>query len=111
MGTDEYGSTLDVIQPGGQLATARVQLSNASVFRNVVENETYYIVGDAQSVTFVMVSLVTWCHYPSMANDIRLELYNANGKRDTVLPSKFVRTRIPTPYQRIRSYRSLERKR
>ena len=27
-----------------------------------MESETYYILGDAQSVTFVIVSLVTWYH-------------------------------------------------
>ncbi|CCA75115.1 hypothetical protein PIIN_09099 [Serendipita indica DSM 11827] len=63
MGTDEYNSTKDTIRPGGQLVTAPVQLIKAgSPFTNATEDEMYYILGDTQSVTFMMISFVTWCH-------------------------------------------------
>ncbi|CAG7851145.1 SubName: Full=Uncharacterized protein {ECO:0000313/EMBL:CCA73739.1} [Serendipita indica DSM 11827] len=63
MGTDEYNSTKDTIRPGGQLVTAPVQLIKAgSPFTNATEDEMYYVLGDTQSVTFMMISFVTWCN-------------------------------------------------
>ena len=62
MGTNEYNSTKDTIRPGGQLVTAIVQLNDTKYFTNSTRDETYYVLGDVQSVTYMMISLVTWCH-------------------------------------------------
>ncbi|CCA75192.1 hypothetical protein PIIN_09176 [Serendipita indica DSM 11827] len=62
MGTDEYNSTMDTIRPGGQLVTAEVKLTDPKWYRGSTKDETYYVLGDVQSVTFIMISFVNWCH-------------------------------------------------
>ena len=62
MGTNEYNSTKDTIRPGGQLVTAEVKLDDTKWYTNSIQNETYYVLGDNQSVLFIMISLVNWCH-------------------------------------------------
>ncbi|CAG7851149.1 SubName: Full=Uncharacterized protein {ECO:0000313/EMBL:CCA75192.1} [Serendipita indica DSM 11827] len=81
MGTDEYNSTMDTIRPGGQLVTAEVKLTDPKWYRGSTKDETYYVLGDVQSVTFIMISFA--------------------GERDPVLPSQLVRTRLHTLQQYI----------
>jgi hypothetical protein len=59
-GSDEYGAALDGLRPGGQLAT--IPLKTQTQYYNVTDGETYYLIGDRDSVLFMMISLVTSCH-------------------------------------------------
>ncbi|KIM27319.1 hypothetical protein M408DRAFT_24545 [Serendipita vermifera MAFF 305830] len=55
-GGEEYtSSTLDVLRPGGPLVTV-------SVTPNPSTNEVYQLVGDRDSVMFMISDLVDWCH-------------------------------------------------
>jgi hypothetical protein len=58
-GSDEYGAALDALRPGGQLAT--IPLQTQTQYYNITDDETYYLIGDRDSVLFMMISLVTSC--------------------------------------------------
>lgn len=60
MGSDEYGPALDGVRPGGQLVT--IPLKSEDGTYNIAEGEIYHIVGDRDSATYMMISLVTSCH-------------------------------------------------
>lgn len=59
-GSDEYGPALDGIRPGGQLVTIPLKTEDGTF--NITEGEMYHIIGDRDSATFMMISLVTSCH-------------------------------------------------
>ena len=59
-GSDEYGAALDGLRPGGQLVT--IPLKTQTQYYNVTDDEAYYLIGDRDSVLFMMISLVTSCH-------------------------------------------------
>jgi hypothetical protein len=69
-GSDEYGAALGGLRPGGQLVT--IPLKTQTQYYNVTDEETYYLIGDRDSVLFMMISLVTSCHvtpaWPSKFN-------------------------------------------
>jgi hypothetical protein len=62
-GGEEY-STPDVavIRPGGQLATAQVSTTDTSKWPGASPDEMYTIIGDRDSVMFMLEDLVWWCH-------------------------------------------------
>ncbi|KIM27320.1 hypothetical protein M408DRAFT_54657, partial [Serendipita vermifera MAFF 305830] len=61
-GGEEYtSSTLDLLRPGGPLVTVNVT-SNPSNWPNIPTTEVYQLVGDRDSVMFMMSDLADWCH-------------------------------------------------
>lgn len=59
MGSDEYGPQLDTARPGGQIVT--IPIKPQPSWQDTRANETYYAIGDRDSIMGIMVSLVTWC--------------------------------------------------
>ncbi|PVF96894.1 hypothetical protein CPB86DRAFT_786527, partial [Serendipita vermifera] len=60
-GGEEYAtSDVAVIRPAGQLVTAQVSTTDTSKWPGVSPDEVYTIVGDKDSVMFMMEDLVWW---------------------------------------------------
>lgn len=60
MGSGEYGPALDGVRPGGQLVTIPLKTEDGAY--DITEGEMYHIIGDRDSATYMMISLVRSCH-------------------------------------------------
>lgn len=63
LGGQEYlGPTIDVQRPGGLLATIKVGSTDTKKWPSIASAEVYDMVGDRDSIVFMMADLVNWCH-------------------------------------------------
>jgi hypothetical protein len=60
-GSDEYGSDLDGVRPGGPLVLQTVT-STKQYYADLVDDETYHILTDRDTALAMMTSLATGCH-------------------------------------------------
>ena len=62
-GSGEYGAaSVDIFRPGGRMV--QVPLKSSTKHWNIsgVDEETYWIIGDRDSIISIMASMVDWCH-------------------------------------------------
>ncbi|KAG8830246.1 hypothetical protein FRC18_008389, partial [Serendipita sp. 400] len=63
LGGDEYwGKDLDLIRPGGVVGIMNVFTKDTSKWPNVSSDEVYTMIGDKESLSFMMTDLVRVCH-------------------------------------------------
>ena len=60
-GGEFYGDDLDMIRPGGPLAVVKVGTKDTSRWPGVSQDEVYEMIGDKESLSFMMADLVDWC--------------------------------------------------
>ncbi|CAG7851153.1 SubName: Full=Uncharacterized protein {ECO:0000313/EMBL:CCA75196.1} [Serendipita indica DSM 11827] len=84
MGSGEVGPHVDVIRPGGHVSI--VELKPDKRHWSESSDETFFAIGDSQSLLSILVSYVTWCH-ASRAWPMRFDprLSNATVKLENVL--------------------------
>jgi hypothetical protein len=51
-----------MIRPGGALGVVKVGTKDTTKWPGVSENEVYEMIGDKESLAFMMADLVDWCH-------------------------------------------------
>ncbi|KAG8753723.1 hypothetical protein FRC14_005779 [Serendipita sp. 396] len=63
LGGEEYwGDDLDLLRPGGAVGTINVLTKDTSKWPNVGSDEVYTMIGDKESLTFMISDLVRVCH-------------------------------------------------
>lgn len=63
LGGDEFhGDDMDMIRPGGPLAVVRVGTTDTTKWPGISQDEVYDMIGDKESISFMMADLVDWCH-------------------------------------------------
>ncbi|CCA75195.1 hypothetical protein PIIN_09179 [Serendipita indica DSM 11827] len=84
MGSDEVGPHLDGIRPGGHISIVELKANKEEWSKS--NDETFFALGDSQSLLSTLVSYVTWCH-TSRVWPVRFDprLQNATVKLENVL--------------------------
>ncbi|KAG8830247.1 hypothetical protein FRC18_008390 [Serendipita sp. 400] len=63
LGGEEYwGDDIDLIRPGGMLGVVNVSTKDTTKWPNVSSEEVYTMIGDKESLTFMIADLVRICH-------------------------------------------------
>lgn len=75
LGGEEYiGDSIDILRPGGQLSTVQVGTTDSTKWPGVPPTEVYIMIGDRDSILFMISDLVNWCHatplWPSSFNPL-----------------------------------------
>ncbi|KAG8753721.1 hypothetical protein FRC14_005777 [Serendipita sp. 396] len=63
LGGEEYwGDDIDLLRPGGAVGTINILTKDTSKWPNVGSDEVYTMIGDKESLTFMISDLVRVCH-------------------------------------------------
>lgn len=84
MGSDEYGPHLDHIRPGGAVVVAPLSTTNPKW--GVQPTDSYYLLGDRDSVVAIMLSMINWCQ----ATPAWPILFDPKGVSPTIRPQHVI---------------------